>query len=204
VERGIASETQPSGGTCSVTDAAAIARYKADDNPLRFNLVSQRANNMIEMIALAIQCDLSRSISFVLTHENLNYEHQYFFNGSGKSDWYHAVSHYKDDNYSTVKDDFDKWNSQMFAKLLTLLRSKSEGGENLLDHSMILYGCGMSDSQYHLRTNLPIILAGKAGNNRPGRFINLQNKNYSDFLATIAGRFGLPAKVGISSGTLTF
>ena len=204
VERNTASEPTPpaSGGNCSVTDAAAVTRYKSDDNWLRMNMTTQRANNMIEMLTLALQCDIVRTCTFMLTHEVCNYEHQYFFPGSGLSNWHHDASHYKDPNNSAIKDQYDNWHSQMFAKLLGKMKAVNEGGQNLLDSSLVLYGCGMSDSQYHLRTDLPIVLAGKGTGLATNRLISHPKRNYSDFLATLAGRYGLTPKIGLSQGTL--
>ena len=206
VERKTAAEagaTPLPAGSCSVADGSVITRYKSDDNWLAFNRVDQRANNMIEMLALALQCDIVRTCSFVLTHEVCNYEHQYFFNGSQLASWHHEVSHYKSEpSYSALKDQFDLWHTNKLGKLLGLMQNVNEGGQNLLDSSLVHYGCGMADSQYHLRSDLPILLAGRGTGLRTNRLIQHQGKNYSDFLATLAGRYGLTPKIGLSTGTL--
>ena len=50
----------------------------------------------------------------------------------------------------------------LFAHLLERLAAKSDGDGSLLDHTMLLYGCGMSDSNVHLPDDLPtLIVAGR-------------------------------------------
>ena len=51
-------------------------------------------------------------------------------------------------------------------------KTKDHTGANLLDHSMIVYGGGISDADRHDHNNLPVVLAGGAGGKlRPGRHI---------------------------------
>jgi len=55
---------------------------------------------------------------------------------------------------------------------LDKLRSVKEGDGTLLDHSMIVYGSGLSDGNRHDHGDLPTILAGRAnGKLKPGRHI---------------------------------
>ena len=52
-----------------------------------------------------------------------------------------------------------------------------DGDGTLLDHSMVLYGSGLSDSNRHLHENLPILLFGRGnGGVKPGRHIVLDNR----------------------------
>src|SRR4029079_16540496 len=48
----------------------------------------------------------------------------------------------------------------LFAKFLAKLKSTPDGDGSLLDHSIILYGSGMSESDTHSRLNIPIAIAG--------------------------------------------
>jgi hypothetical protein len=52
------------------------------------------------------------------------------------------------------------------------LRDTPDGDGSLLDHVMIMYGCGISDSDQHLHNNLPVLIAGGgAGRIRGGRHV---------------------------------
>ena len=48
----------------------------------------------------------------------------------------------------------------LFAKFLKKLESTPDGDGSLLDHSMILYGSGMSESDTHSRLNIPVAIMG--------------------------------------------
>jgi hypothetical protein len=50
-----------------------------------------------------------------------------------------------------------------FAYFLDRLKATADGEGCLLDNSVVLYGCGLSDSNSHLHTDLPVIVAGGAG-----------------------------------------
>lgn len=60
----------------------------------------------------------------------------------------------------------------LFASFLDRLRQTPDGDGSLLDHVMLLYGCGISDSDQHLHDNLPVLVAGGgAGWIRGGRHL---------------------------------
>ena len=78
--------------------------------------------------------------------------------------------------------------------------------ERLLDHSLVLYGSGMSNSNEHNHSPLPMILAGSAsGTVKGGRHIKLAKlTTHSNLLLTILHKAGVQAdKIGDSTGTLT-
>lgn len=129
----------------------------------------EHAKLMYDMYALAYQCDLTRVITFMLAHE---------FSGRtypeiGVSDAHHAISHHQHDQEKIAKlAKINAYHVKLFAYFLEKLRSLPDGDGTLLDHSLILYGAGMSDSNAHDPRNLPILLAGGgAGRLKGGRHI---------------------------------
>jgi hypothetical protein len=59
-----------------------------------------------------------------------------------------------------------------FTYFLEKMRSTPDGEGSLLDHSMILYGGGLSDGNTHTHINLPILVFGKgAGHLAGGRHL---------------------------------
>ena len=93
---------------------------------------------------------------------------------------WHALSHWRDFSGKTEDDDgktfwatqeikFNqylsviKFHHEQVAYFLNRLNSIEEGDGTLLDNSMILYGSPFADGNEHVSTNLPILLAGKAG-----------------------------------------
>ena len=81
----------------------------------------------------------------------------------------------------------------MFAYLLEKLKATPDGDGNLLDHSALLYGSGMSNADLHDHTNLPIIVAGgktKAG----GRFMKFpEHTPLANLHLTLLDRVGVRA-----------
>jgi hypothetical protein len=112
---------------------------------------------MYDLYVLAYQCDMTRVITFMIGHE---------FSGQtyseiGVPDAHHAISHHQNDPVRLAKlAKIDQYNTSLFAYFLEKMKSTPDGDGSLLDHSMIIYGAGMSDGNVHDPTNLPILLVG--------------------------------------------
>ena len=48
----------------------------------------------------------------------------------------------------------------LFAKLVEKLRATPDGDGTLLDHCILVYGCGMGDGDHHTPFDLPVALVG--------------------------------------------
>jgi hypothetical protein len=72
----------------------------------------------------------------------------------------------------------------------------------LLDHSMIVYGSGLSDGNRHTHEDLPILLAGHGGSLRPGRhLVYPQGTCLTNLYAALLDRMGVhPKSIGDSTG----
>ena len=62
-----------------------------------------------------------------------------------------------------------RYHVALFAEFIERLAGTLDGDGTLLDHSMIVYGAGMSESHLDGSANLPILLAGGSG--RGGRHV---------------------------------
>jgi hypothetical protein len=155
---------------------------------------------MYDLFALAYQCDLTRVVSFMIGHEYSGRTHPEI----GVTDAHHAISHHKNDPVSLAKlTKVDTHHVELFAKLLEKLRSTPDGDGSLLDHSMIVYGSGMSDGNAHDPKNLPIVLVGGgAGQIKGGRHLRFpQDTPLANLHLTLMHKFGLPMeKIGDSTG----
>jgi len=64
------------------------------------------------------------------------------------------------------------YHMEQFAYFLGKLKSTKDGDGTLLDHSMIVYGSGLSDGNRHQHDHLPVVLAGHgSGSIKPGRHV---------------------------------
>jgi hypothetical protein len=71
--------------------------------------------------------------------------------------------HGKSEDKQTKLQKINLFHLQQFAYLADQLSAVDEGGESLLDRTMILYGSGISDGDRHNHDDLPILMLGKAG-----------------------------------------
>jgi hypothetical protein len=164
--------------------------------------VEEHVKLMFDLQALAWQADITRVSTMLLAKELSNA----VYPKSGVRDAFHILSHHS--NVQENKDRFAVLNTYhvtLFAYFLEKLRATPDGDGTLLDHSMVLYGSGMSDGNQHNHTDLPIILAGGAsGRLKGGRhLVNPTKTPMGNLLVAILDKFDVPVvKLGDSSGML--
>jgi len=162
----------------------------------------EHAKLMYDLQVLAFQCDLTRVVTFMLGHE---------FSGRtypeiGVPDAHHAISHHQGDPERLAKlAKIDLFNTTLFAYFLEKLRSTPDGEGSLLDHAMMVYGAGMSDSNAHDPRNLPIVLAGGGcGKLKGGRHLQFAKETpLANLHVTLLDKLGVRVdKLGDSTGEL--
>jgi hypothetical protein len=123
---------------------------------------------MYDLQVLAYQADITRVTTFMLGRE----VSQRTYAEIGVPDPHHAISHHQDDPEKLAKlAAINTYHVDLFAYFLERLRDTPDGDGSLLDHSMILYGGGISDGNVHSHSSLPVVLAGGAGQFRGGRHL---------------------------------
>jgi hypothetical protein len=71
------------------------------------------------------------------------------------------VSHHQDNPQKIAMiEKINAYHLTLFRYFLEKMRATPDGDGNLLDHSMLLYGSGMSDGNLHNHVNLPLVLVG--------------------------------------------
>ena len=99
----------------------------------------------------------------------------------------------------------NRYHAELFSKYVAKLRATPDGDGNLLDHTTIMYGTGLSNSTRHAGDNLPIMLVGGGGGRLPsGRHIRYGNEpSLANLLLTLMDKMGVPVdRVGGSTGRL--
>lgn len=129
----------------------------------------EHAQLMFDLQVLAYQCDLTRVITFMLGREISVRTYA----SIGVPDAHHPISHHGYDPEKMAKcAKVNTYHSSLFASFLQKLQSTPDGDGSLLDHMMIVYGAGMSNSHLHDPLDLPILLAGGgAGAIKGGRHV---------------------------------
>ncbi len=127
---------------------------------------------MMDMLVLAFQTDQTRIATFMLANEGSNKSYEFI----GVPEGHHDLSHHGGDpkKHEKIKK-INDYHIKQYAYLLERLKSIREGDGTLLDHSMIVYGSGISDGNKHNHDNLPIIMAGRGnGTIHTGRHVKLE------------------------------
>jgi len=130
---------------------------------------ADHARLMFDLQALAFQGDVTRVITFQLARETSNRTYPEI----GVPDPHHPLTHHGGDQEKIDKmAKINAFHVSLFAYYLEKLKVIPEGGGNLLDHSLILYGSGMGNPNVHDHTDLPVLVAGGgAGRVKGGRHI---------------------------------
>jgi Protein of unknown function (DUF1552) len=120
---------------------------------------------MLDMQVVAWQTDMTRVASFMLGRDGSNRAYREI----GISDGHHSISHHQTDPEKVDKlIKIDELHVSMFAYLLDKLKNTPDGDGSLLDHSLVLFGSSISESNIHTHDDLPIVLAGRANGQLKG------------------------------------
>jgi len=115
---------------------------------------------MTDMMTIAFQADLTRVMTFLVTHEGTSRAYREL----GISDGHHPLTHHRNQEELMEKvAQINVYHMKQFAAWLEKLKSIKEGDSTLLDHAMIVYGAGLSDGNRHLHEDLPTLIAGTGG-----------------------------------------
>ena len=159
---------------------------------------------MFDLMILAFQTDSTRVSTFLLANEGSNRA----FPEIDIAEGHHFLTHHqnKQDMIDKVAE-IDLFYMKQLGRFLEKMdQTKDTDGKSLLHNSMIVYGSGNADGNRHTHTNLPVILAGRAGGTlSAGRFTKFGGVPMSNLLLSLADRMGVQGveRLGDSTGRLT-
>ena len=190
VERRIQRATEQSGRELPLVS-------QPDGIPQRFD---EHAGLMFDLQALAFQSDLTRVSTFMLGREFSART----FPEIGVSEAHHPLSHHQ--NVPGQIEKITKVNTyqmSVFASHVEKLRSTPDGDGSLLDHTVMLYGAGMSEGNTHDHSNLPLMLVGGKDLVPGGRHLMFKGDPAANLLLSLADRMDVPIEqLGNSRGKL--
>ena len=169
------------------------------DDPESFD---QTMSLMYDMSVLAYQANLTRVMTMMVAAEVSGRT----YHNIGVPDAFHAVSHHAND---PVKKDklvkIQNYHTRGLARFLDKMKSTPDGDGSLLDHSIVLYGSNMSDSDRHNQFPLPTaLIGGGCGKMKGGQHLRCPDHTpLANALLTLLDRAGVPVdKVGDSTRKL--
>jgi hypothetical protein len=157
---------------------------------------------MYELMALSYQANITRVITFMVSREVSNRTYTQI----GVSDGHHAISHHQNRAEKMAKNVLiQTFNVNQFKGFLEKLKSMPDGDGSLLDHTLLLYGSNMSNSNAHDHFPLPnLVVGGAAGRMKGGRHLKYEDHTpMTNLLVTMLDKVGVRQEtLGDSTGTL--
>jgi len=146
-----------------------------------------------EMMALAYQTNRTNVASMRMVKE----ASMRVYKNLGISEAFHPTSHWggfpeRIANLRLIQN----WHTAVFAKFAKRLQDMPDGNGSMLDHSIILFGSNMANSDAHNADPLPQMLVGKgSGKVKGGQHLHYpQDTPHANLLVTILDRAGIPAE----------
>ena len=128
---------------------------------------------MYDLLILAFQANITRVITFMVAREISNRTYPQV----NVPDGHHAISHHQNRADKMEKNvRIQTYHIGLFAQFLEKMKSTTDGDGSLLDHSVLLYGSNMSNSNAHNHFPLPNLVLGSAS----GRLKGNRHLRYPD------------------------
>jgi len=181
-----------------------MSRLDIPDAPVGTpNDLTQHFTLMFDLMALAFQADVTRVITFSMDRE----ASMRTYTNLGIAEGFHPLSHHGNNpDKQTKLVQIQRYHTEVFAKFVERLAKAKEADGTVLDHSTILYGSNMSNSDRHNNDPLPSAILGHAhGRIKGGQHLRYpQDSRFADLLVTLFDRNNIPVEtIGDSGGILS-
>jgi hypothetical protein len=152
-----------------------------------------------DLTALAFRADITRVATLLgardLTGRSYPFPKSELFPQGGTSVGFHGGSHHQDDPAQIRRyADLNRYHVSTLAYLAEKLKAMPDGDGTMLDHSLILYGTNMGNSNQHQHYDVPHILVGGANGQLKGnRHLAYERKTVTtgNLLLTVLDMYGV-------------
>ena len=143
---------------------------------------------MFDLTAAAWQADVTRVFTFMMSRELS----QRTFPQIGVTEQHHSISHHLNQPDKMARaQKINVYYVELYAKFLAKLSAIRDGDGSLLDHSLLVYGAGMGDSNGHASDPLPMVLTGAVGKGH--RHIEIPSRTpVGNLWREVAAAYGSP------------
>jgi hypothetical protein len=164
-------------------------------------LYADYVNLMFDLQLLAFQTDSTRIVTMMMGREGSMRTYPEI----GVPDPHHPLTHHRNNSEWIEKvTQINAMHTQLFAGFVQKMKDTPDGDGSLLDHSMIVYGSGLSDGNRHTHEDLPVMILGRGGNFKLGTHIVYpKDTPMNNLFLTMLDRMGVqPEKLGDSTGQI--
>jgi hypothetical protein len=157
---------------------------------------------MYDLMLLAYQANVTKVVTYMLAREISNRTYPQV----GVADGHHAISHHQ--NLAAKMDKCAKiqtYHTGLLARFLDKMAATRDGDGSLLDHTILVFGSNMSNSNAHNHFPLPnLVIGGGAGTLKGGRHIKYTDHTpMTNMLLSVLNKAGVKMeKLGDSTGTM--
>lgn len=156
---------------------------------------------MFDLQVVAFQTDLTRVVTMMMGREGSMRTYPEI----GVPDPHHPLTHHRGNAEWIEKvTQVNALHMELFAEFIEKLKGTPDGDGTLLDHSMIVYGSGLSDGNRHTHNDLPVLMVGRGGDFRLGSHIVYpKDTPMTNLFLTLLDRMGVQQeKIGDSTGQI--
>jgi hypothetical protein len=170
--------------SCAQPASPAAINYRNNDNfPAAVKLQT-------DLLTRAFACNLTQVATLQWSRSVSGVRHTW----AGVSEGHHDLSHEGDSNADAIEKitKVNVWLTEQFAYLLSQLESVPEGDGTMLDNTLVVWVNELGRGNSHSRTDVPFILAGRAGGGlRTGRFLQYDDDSHSNLLVSVCQLMGV-------------
>jgi hypothetical protein len=164
-------------------------------------LYADYVNLMFDLQLLAFQTDMTRIVTMMMGREGSMRTYPEI----GVPDPHHPLTHHRGNaEWIERVTKVNTMHVEQFAGFIAKMKATPDGDGTLLDHSMIVYGSGLSDGNRHTHEDLPTLIVGRGGNFRLGNHIVYPTGTpMTNLFLTLLDRMGVQSeKIGDSTGRI--
>jgi hypothetical protein len=168
---------------------AAFVPAGSDRIPTSFD---EHIRLMFDLIALAYRANATRVATFMMAAEVSDQAYDFI----GIPDSFHSLSHHGNSPAKLARlTQVQAYNTSLFAEFIGKLAAMPDGEGSMLDHSLILYGSNMGNSNRHDHSELPLALVGGAcGKLRGNRHLHCPEPTpLANLHLAVLEKLGIPA-----------
>lgn len=163
---------------------------------------AERSRAMIDLMAIAFSCDLTRVATFMLGNGGSGNTHPQI----GIAEAHHELSHHRSDPANLQKlAAINTWEVGEYAHLLQKLEAIDDGeGATGLDNSLVYFSSEIEDGDAHRHTNMPVLLAGGGGGTiATGNHRRYSNQTVGNLFVSVLAALDVPTPTFGDDGTAT-